>query len=407
MTTSDRTQRLTDQTNPPDSDSALARKMQSAMMPHHLPSSEELELNMRCFPGEKTGGDLFDVIRISEEVLVFLMFDAAAAGMKAILVSAMAKLCFTNHIRQRLSPSAVVDRVNEELLRDVASDLHLTAFFGYLDLHDNELTYCNIGRVRPVIFRREGMTIELLSRHGRGIGKAADGIGGEACTHLGQGDCLVLFTDGFYRLFGGGGSIGLKAGGEFIRSVLSTASASVLMTRIEEKHAASALKSAVEDDISIICAEMLTQSRRNQIKERLGFGVNEIVYLQFINYLEEMDRAASFILSAMDVAGYPDEFIRKMKIVLTELLVNAIVHGNRRDSMKKVVIGHNIDRGRAVISIVDEGEGFDPSIIPDPTLPENLDRPWGRGLFIVRHYVDSISFNTAGNRVTIVKNNTI
>jgi len=157
----------------------------------------------------------------------------------------------------------------------------------------------------------------------------------------------------------------------------------------------------IDDDLTVLYADILTQSRKNQLKEKLGFAHDEIVYLQFLNYLEEMDPVTSTILTAMDVTGYPDERIRKMKIVLTELLVNAIIHGNKRDPSKKVVVGHTIDRDTIVISILDEGAGFDPAIIPDPTLPENLEKPCGRGLFIVRHYVNSLVFNETGNRVTI------
>jgi serine/threonine-protein kinase RsbW len=52
---------------------------------------------------------------------------------------------------------------------------------------------------------------------------------------------------------------------------------------------------------------------------------------------------------------------------------------------------------------MDEGSGFNPNVIPDPTLPENLIKDCGRGLFIVRHYVDSMIFNDKGNRVTVIR----
>jgi serine/threonine-protein kinase RsbW len=105
----------------------------------------------------------------------------------------------------------------------------------------------------------------------------------------------------------------------------------------------------------------------------------------------------------MDVFGYPDETIRKMKVALTELLVNAIHHGNGRDFTKKVLVGHVVDGKQTVVSIMDEGRGFAPDAIPDPTLPENLNRDCGRGLYIVRHYVDKIEHGGKGNRVTITK----
>ncbi|MCW8965990.1 MAG: ATP-binding protein, partial [Candidatus Pacearchaeota archaeon] len=175
--------------------------------------------------------------------------------------------------------------------------------------------------------------------------------------------------------------------------------------RIHEQCQKKSTRQLINDDTTLVCAEILTQSRQNQLKEKLGFQKGDVVYLQFINYLEEMDRSIGAVLSAMDGTGYPDEAIRKMKIVLTELLVNAVIHGNKRDYSKRVVIGHVIRREQVVVSIMDEGEGFDPSKVPDPTLPENLERPCGRGIYIVRHYVESVSYNDIGNRVTVIKIN--
>jgi serine/threonine-protein kinase RsbW len=116
-----------------------------------------------------------------------------------------------------------------------------------------------------------------------------------------------------------------------------------------------------------------------------------------------MDKVTATILKSMDSQGYADDTIRKMKITLTELLVNALDHGNNKEPTRKVTVGHVVDNHQAKIAIMDEGGGFSPDTVPDPTLPENLIKDSGRGLFIVRCYVDDISFNEKGNRVTIVK----
>ena len=109
----------------------------------------------------------------------------------------------------------------------------------------------------------------------------------------------------------------------------------------------------------------------------------------------------------MDEFGYPDESIRKMKIALTELLANAIYHGNNKDHGRKVTIGHLVDKNAVKVSVMDEGAGFSIAAIPDPTLPENLEKDCGRGLFIVRSYIDKLEFNDRGNRVTIWKYHTL
>jgi serine/threonine-protein kinase RsbW len=335
------------------------------------------------------------------------MLDARGEGERAVCLSAMVKNSFMRHLHPGVSPFSIVERVNRELLAHVGADFHLQAFLGVLDLHSGELSYCNAGGAAPVVYRAAGRTTEVLATHGAGIAVAPDGITGESRTCIGSGDCLVLFSRGMYRLFNLPLEKEKNEMAAFVAEVLSGAPVEELPARLTEKYHREKNRGGlpIDDDISLLFAAMLTTSVKTQLRESLGFNVDDVVYLQFLNYLEEMDRVTAVILSAMDFAGYPDELIRKMKIVLTELLVNAVIHGNGKESMKRVVIGHLIDRDRTVISIMDEGDGFDPSVIPDPTLPENIDKPCGRGLFIVRHYVETIRFNRTGNRVTIIKKN--
>ena len=383
-------------------DALLARKIQNVMQPHTLPSFEELELGCLTFQGTYPGGDLFDVLKISEDILALLMFGVQGSGMRSVLIAAMAKVRFTAHVHQSVSPAAVIERVNGELAQGVPLELHLSAFVGYLNLHDNLLTYCNAGGITPLVFRREAESVEYLHTNTRRIEPVATGNGGwqEERVHLAQGDCLLLHSDGFCNVVGTGSRADRSGVREILRHQIREAGC--YSRFLDYLRAAVAQRSVpLDDDLSVAYAEILTQSRKNLLKEKLGFTHDDRVYLQFMNYIEEMDRVTATILTAMDVTGYSDERIRKMKIVLTELLVNAIIHGNNRDASKNVVIGHTIDRKTMVISIMDEGSGFDPSSIPDPTLPENLEKPCGRGLFIVRHYVDSIEFNETGNRVTI------
>jgi len=384
--------------------STLARKIQRAMIPRSLPSLEGIELNALFLSSGKCGGDLFDVIKLDDELIAFVMVDVACDGIEPILITAMAKICFVNHITQRVLPYAVIERVNSELFHHIGANLHLTAFVGYLDLHDLKLTYCNTMTSAPILYRRIEGNVELLSGHHVSIGSSAEILFEEQYVHLRLGDELVLFTDGLDTLFSNAAENRMEIT-EYIRTQLCNAPVTSLFDQIELHFNEAGLQNGVTDDISVVSVEVLTQSKKNLIKDKLGFRGEDKVYLQFLSYLEEMDRTTATILTALDIAGFKDEDIRKMKIILTELLVNAIIHGNHKDHSKRVTVGHLIDPQQAVVSIMDEGEGFDPAVIPDPTLPENLEKPCGRGLFIVRHYVESISFNETGNRVTITKKN--
>jgi len=371
------------------------------MIPRRLPSVEGIDIASLYLPCNAVGGDLFDVVQISDDVLAFLIFDVTGHGVSSALISAMAKVCFSNHLRVVDSPRAVIERVNAEIIRDVAAEFFLTAFVGYLDLHDNKLTYSNAGHTYPIIYRKDTKEIVPLRTQGTFIGIFENGFYEEQSVYLYPGDWLVLFTDGLYRMYRGSDSHeARKLLEQDLIAKIDSSSPRILLDSIGTR---CGLEGKPEDDITAIAVEVLTESRRNQMKVKLGFSLEAPVYLQFISYFEEMDKAAAAVLSSMDGFGYPDESIRKMKITLTELLVNAIHHGNGKDFTKKVIMGHIVDKEKTVVSILDEGNGFNPKRIPDPTLPENLIKDCGRGLYIVGHYADKVEFNEKGNRVTVTK----
>ena len=92
-----------------------------------------------------------------------------------------------------------------------------------------------------------------------------------------------------------------------------------------------------------------------------------------------------------------------IRLALEEALVNAIKHGNQMDRDKKVAIVSVVRAEHFEIHITDEGNGFDPGDVPDPTAFENIERPCGRGLMLMRHYMNEVSFNGRGNSVRMAK----
>lgn len=98
-----------------------------------------------------------------------------------------------------------------------------------------------------------------------------------------------------------------------------------------------------------------------------------------------------------------EQEIFSVRLALEEALVNAIKHGNQMDRAKKVFIRHRMVDDRLEVQITDEGPGFDPADVPDPTDIENLDRPCGRGLMLMRHYMTQVDYNERGNSVSMMK----
>jgi serine/threonine-protein kinase RsbW len=105
----------------------------------------------------------------------------------------------------------------------------------------------------------------------------------------------------------------------------------------------------------------------------------------------------------MRVLGYPRKDIFAVTLALQEAAANAFRHGNRGDPAKQVQVCYLVRPSEVALEVQDEGRGFDPNLVPDPLADENLGRPCGRGLFLMRAYMDLVCFNRAGNRVTMCR----
>lgn len=105
-----------------------------------------------------------------------------------------------------------------------------------------------------------------------------------------------------------------------------------------------------------------------------------------------ISEADEFIETALRAHSVPDELVSDLAIAATELVNNAILHGNKKDPAKSVTILMEFESGEVTIRVEDQGAGFDPGAVPDPLAQENLLREVGRGIFIVRSLMDNLTF---------------
>ena len=103
--------------------------------------------------------------------------------------------------------------------------------------------------------------------------------------------------------------------------------------------------------------------------------------------------------------GYNEAALFAIKLSLEEAINNAIRHGNSGDPGKHVTVRVELDDAQMTISVTDEGPGFNPGTVPDPTADENLEKPSGRGIMLMRAYMDDVRFNQRGNEICMCKRN--
>lgn len=119
--------------------------------------------------------------------------------------------------------------------------------------------------------------------------------------------------------------------------------------------------------------------------------------------LKEAQRLQQRIMRQLSRTSFDQREIFGITLALEEALVNAIKHGNRLDHNKKVRVQFHVQTDRFEIHIADEGPGFDPEQVPDPKADENLTRPGGRGLLLMRHYMTEVVVHPPGNQLSMMK----
>lgn len=118
------------------------------------------------------------------------------------------------------------------------------------------------------------------------------------------------------------------------------------------------------------------------------------------NYNVEIESDPNNLITVEEFVNYfckdinlTDEQLANVLLAVTEATTNAIIHANKCDQSKMVTIDVKVSETKLVVKVKDEGEGFDPAGIPDPTEPENLLNESGRGVYLMRVYMDNVEYN--------------
>lgn len=123
--------------------------------------------------------------------------------------------------------------------------------------------------------------------------------------------------------------------------------------------------------------------------------------------LESVDKAEQIVLEAANAMGFEEDDGHQIGMAVRECMVNAVVHGNRYNAKKHVHLDVDATPAQLTVTIGDEGEGFDLASLPDPLASENLLRQSGRGILLIRAFMDDFDLHPrpgGGTEVRIVKN---
>jgi|WetSurMetagenome_2_1015567.scaffolds.fasta_scaffold00061_4 serine phosphatase RsbU (regulator of sigma subunit) len=171
-----------------------ARRVQKSLLPQTVDRFPGLDFSGAYHPDGMIGGDMYDVVKIDDTHVAFLILDVCGHGAAAALITAMAKVSFTRCILKETSPKSIFTQVNAELCRFMPEGRYVTAFLAVLDLEKRELGFSRAGH--PPALLSSGRGVEYLSTGAPLIGCFTDSQFEESTAVVSSGDTIALYTDG-------------------------------------------------------------------------------------------------------------------------------------------------------------------------------------------------------------------
>ena len=124
--------------------------------------------------------------------------------------------------------------------------------------------------------------------------------------------------------------------------------------------------------------------------------------IQIPSLIENIRVVESFIDNSKEKFNIEDDIYGNIMVAVTESVNNAIRHGNKFDKDKNVLLSLYVENDRLRFEVEDEGRGFDFNSLSDPTSPENIENPGGRGIFLMHNLSDEVEFSNDGRKVELI-----
>ena len=125
------------------------------------------------------------------------------------------------------------------------------------------------------------------------------------------------------------------------------------------------------------------------------------ISIEIPSLAENIRIVESFVDNAKEEYNLTDDLYGNIMIAVIESVNNAIIHGNKTDKNKNVLLSATLHDEQIVFIVSDEGQGFDHQSLPDPTAPENIEKVGGRGIFLIKNLADEVSFKSEGRTLEL------
>ncbi|KUO51243.1 MAG: hypothetical protein APF76_17315 [Desulfitibacter sp. BRH_c19] len=332
----------------------------------------------RCI--EPCGGSL---CHLAKNEGGFIIGDMNLTGLPATLMITQVLGAVEQAAGTVISPSKILKRVNSFISENQKhqEDFCTTAFYGYIDQRKGVLKYAHGGHEPPIYYNKLNKRISLLEADGLVLGTNQNAQFEEKEVYLTKGDKIVMYTPLFN----------------------TKESASLL--DIVSKYCESdidVLLDGVEKEINNL------NKKDNDLQEDFILVGLEILNTPYGKYtvpahLSMIGKITEEVVFIAQQQGMRNKGATALRVSLSEILSNAILHGSNKDPNKTIDVEVWLEDRNIKVTVTDSGKGFDYKKLYFDKIPDDLFVEEGRGLFLIKSYVDDMYFGEKGNSITITK----
>lgn len=375
----------------------IASELQLAILPKVSTDDEEFEAHAIMTPAKEVGGDFYDFFQLSLRQVGMVVADVSGKGVPAALFMAVSRTLLKATAMFKMSPGECLRKLNDLLVEGNEKSLFVTVFYGILDLDTGVLTYANGGHNSPIMMSRDGAVTPLEGTGGIVLALEPGLPYEERSQVMHPGDTLVMFTDG-------------------VTEAMNLDSVMFGDTLLTEKLNDCAGLSAHETTGRLIAAVHEFSAGCPQTDDITCFAfrykgpAQKVGTQTFIlrNDLGELPRLRRKIEGFLDGFGLPKETIFNICLSLDEIFTNIVSYGYEDQSERQIEVAIHHDGKAVVATVVDDGREYDPlADPPDVDLDADIETRavGGLGIFLVRTFMDQVSYCRDGerNRLVIVK----
>lgn len=340
-------------------------------------------------PSRQLSGDFFSVVPFGDRYMGFLMADVSGHGVSASLITAALKILIEFAPNEPDQLPKIISYLNTYLEDILPEGSFVTLFYGILNLDDYTFRYINCGHPFPILEDQTLNETKILEGMGFPLGGLLNVSFDELIRTIqmpAKGK-LFFYTDGLLQHLSGT----MKDKLDKMRAVIEQnrkQNDKTLLSTVYHRFVARNTN-IPEDDVSMM---LVSFDRKRTRKHSLAIS----------STLIEVDTAIARIGEYIQKEAHlPPNVYWRLHTAFYEALLNAVVHGNKYNTQKKVFISYRITDDLIVIRVRDEGTGFNSRQIADPLDEQNVLKAFGRGIKMINTLADKIKFNEKGNEITL------